>query len=79
MSIVSTFLSKKKVIDSLICRYFLSMRERAYFAVSRGLQKKFKRKSAAVVLVQCVEDYYYMGLFAIIAAELRQSENVFIE
>ncbi|WP_016834372.1 hypothetical protein [Herbaspirillum lusitanum] len=71
--------SMKRKIAGLVGQYRLSDTERAYFNVLKNMSKKHAGPAAPVVLLQCVEDYYYLGLFALIATQLRQLKSVSIE
>lgn len=80
MRILNSFidvLSRKiKTVRNIGSRYFLSSVDKAYAHQFRNLTGNTKNKR--VVVIQCVEDYYYFGLFAAICGELKRSGDVVV-
>lgn len=60
--------------------FFLSLQQdRLKQAVESMLPSAKKAPSGRLIVVQCVEDYYYWGLFLSIISALRMEENISVE
>lgn len=73
------FKKKCKHIVSFSKRYFLSSNEKSRVNKISGSQDFARYKSSQTVVVQCVEDYYYLGLFAELILALKRSSEINVE
>jgi len=66
------------IMYSRIKRWFTSSQEKALSDYFKSLRKE-RATSSEVVLVECVEDLYYFGLFGQIASSLHEKDSIRIE
>lgn len=73
------FKKKCKHIALISKRYFLSANEKLRLSKISSSHYLTSRKSSPTVVVQCVEDYYYCGLFAELVLALKRSTGINVD
>ena len=63
-----------KFLYKIYCVFFLSRKEKKLFTIFKNNKKSLKDRKS-IVLVQCVEDYYFYSLFGAIVSSLRNNNN----
>lgn len=71
--LIVSFLSK---LNIFLKNYLWSETEKKLFTLFEKKSLKFINKDADLVLIQCVEDYYYYSLFGQILTDLRKIKNI---
>jgi hypothetical protein len=66
-------------LHKLYKSYLWTETDRKLFSLFSSLAMKPKNKSADLILIQCVEDYFYYSLFGQIISDLQETKNIQVE
>jgi hypothetical protein len=67
-----------KFFNKIYCVFFLCHKEKKIFNIFKKNKNSLNGKND-IVLIQCVEDYYYYGLFGTIVSSLKMTSNIKVD